>query len=45
VLVKLKLPGVEAELSQSQQKEPISSGPKGEIGFGSSSSIISPKAR
>jgi tetratricopeptide (TPR) repeat protein len=39
-LIRLKLPGgLEAELSQ--PKEPISSGPKGEIGFGSSPPTIS----
>lgn len=36
-LIKLKLPGLEAELSQTKQQETTSSGPKGEIGFGSSS--------
>ena len=40
-LNKLKLPGgFEAEISE--KKEAISSGPKGDIGFGSSLPIISP---
>jgi len=42
-LNKLKLPGgFEAELSEVKTKETISTGPKGEIGFGSSLPIISP---
>lgn len=40
-LVRLKLPGLEAELSQPKQKESISSGPKGEIGAGSSPAVSS----
>jgi hypothetical protein len=39
VLIKLKLPGLEAELSE--RKEPVSSGPKGEIAFISSPPTIS----
>lgn len=38
-LIRLKLPGLEAELSQPQ--ESVSSGPKGEVGFGSSQPTIS----
>ena len=36
-LTKLKLTGLEAELSQQQGKETLASGPKGQIGFSSSS--------
>ena len=36
-LTKLKLTGFEAELSQQQGKEALASGPKGQIGFSSSS--------
>jgi tetratricopeptide (TPR) repeat protein len=36
-LTKLKLTGLEAELSQPGGKETLASGPKGQIGFGSSS--------
>ena len=42
-LNKLKLPGgFEAEISELKTKENISSGPKGDIGFGSSLPIVSP---
>lgn len=42
-LNKLKLPGgFEAEIRELKTKEDISSGPKGDIGFGSSLPIISP---
>jgi tetratricopeptide (TPR) repeat protein len=42
-LNKLKLPGgFEAEISEVKTKENISSGPKGDIGFGSSLPIVSP---
>jgi tetratricopeptide (TPR) repeat protein len=45
-LNKLKLPGgFEAEISELKTKENISSGPKGDIGFGSSLPIISPGPR
>ncbi|HBB88148.1 MAG TPA: hypothetical protein DC047_11075 [Blastocatellia bacterium] len=44
-LNKLKLPGFEAEIGKLQPqetKEPVSSGPKGDIGFGSSLPVLSP---
>jgi hypothetical protein len=42
-LNKLKLPGgFEAEISELKTKENISSGPKGDIGFGSSLPIVTP---
>jgi|GEM_PF-2896233 len=45
-LSKLKLPGFEAEIVEPKQSEPdISSGPRGEIGFGSSLPIIDPEPR
>jgi hypothetical protein len=40
-LSKLKLTGLEAELSQPTAKEALASGPKGEIGFGSGSLNVS----
>lgn len=45
-LTKLKLPGFEAEVSEPKPSEPnISTGPRGEIGFGSSLPIIDPEPR
>jgi len=44
-LNKLKLPGFEAEIGELQPKEtkePVSSGPKGDLGFGSSLPVLSP---
>jgi hypothetical protein len=39
-LSKLKLTGLEAELSEPKPKEALESGPKGEIGFGNASRAI-----
>ncbi|HKG60499.1 MAG TPA: tetratricopeptide repeat protein [Pyrinomonadaceae bacterium] len=45
-LSKLKLPGFEAEITEPKSAEPnISTGPRGEIGFGSSLPIIDPEPR
>ena len=45
-LTKLKLPGFEAEVSEPKPTEPnISTGPRGDIGFGTSVPIINPDPR
>lgn len=45
-LTKLKLPGFEAEISEPKSPEPaISSGPRGDIKFGSSLPIVNPEPR
>lgn len=45
-LTKLKLPGFEAEVSEPKPTEPnISTGPRGDIGFGTSLPIIDPEPR
>ena len=45
-LSKLKLPGFEAEVSEPKPSEPnISTGPRGDIGFGTSLPIVDPEPR
>ncbi|HEY0728232.1 MAG TPA: tetratricopeptide repeat protein, partial [Pyrinomonadaceae bacterium] len=45
-LTKLKLPGFEAEVSEPKPSEPnISTGPRGDIGFGTSLPIVDPEPR